>query len=134
MAHRNWIRKQKLKDVPGTEEAYQRYVEKGTNKPLGKLGNRFDFSKESPQANPDLLTESQGMYADSQMSDAQRIMGDAIEHLQGRQRDVYMLTMRQGMSLREAAALLGIAKGTAQVYKDRAIKFITDFCRQKLED
>lgn len=84
--------------------------------------------REHTQANPDVLpaTEIAGP------STPQLLMGEAIEHLQGRQREVYMLTMREDKSLAEAAEILGIEKGTAQRYKERAIKFIESYCKEAI--
>jgi DNA-directed RNA polymerase specialized sigma subunit len=65
----------------------------------------------------------------SSISPAQSLMGEAIEHLQGRQKEVYHLTMRDGKSLAAAGKILGISKDTAKDYKERAIKFITAYCR-----
>jgi DNA-directed RNA polymerase specialized sigma24 family protein len=79
---------------------------------------------EHPLANPDLLPESES----TAPSTPQLLMGEAIDHLQGRQREIYMLTMREDMSLAEAAEALGIEKGSAQKYKERAIKFIAQYC------
>lgn len=79
---------------------------------------------EHPQANPDVLPKTEI----AAPSTPQLLMGEAITHLQGRQREVYLLTMREDKSLAEAAEILGIEKGTVQVYKDRAIKFISAYC------
>jgi DNA-directed RNA polymerase specialized sigma24 family protein len=80
-------------------------------------------------SNPDVLPETEI----AAPSTPQLIMGEAILHLQGRQKEVYLLTMREGKSLAEAAEVLGMAKGTAQKYKERAIKFIENWCRQAIE-
>lgn len=64
---------------------------------------------------------------------AQFVMGEAIEHLQGRQCEVYLLVMREDKSLAEAGEILGITKATAQVYLGRAIKFIEAYCRQAIK-
>lgn len=69
------------------------------------------------------------MYAEGTPSTPQLLMGEAIMHLQGRQKEVYLLTMRDGKSLAEAAEVLGIEKGTAQRYRERAVKFLTVYCR-----
>jgi len=83
---------------------------------------------ENPLANPDVLPETEI----AAPSTPQLLMGEAVEHLQGRQREVYLLTMREGKSLAEAAEILGISKGTAQRYKERAIRFIESYCRQAI--
>lgn len=82
-------------------------------------------SQECAQANPDLLPETEI----AAPSTPQLLMGEAVEHLQGRQREVYLLTMREGKSLAEAAEVLGLSKGTAQTHKERAVKFITKWCQ-----
>ena len=79
-------------------------------------------------ANPDMLAETEI----AAPSTPQLLMGEAVEHLQGRQREVYLLTMREDKSLAEAAEILGIEKGTAQRYKERAIKFIESYCKQAI--
>lgn len=79
---------------------------------------------EHPLSNPDSLPEAE----DAAPSTPQLLMGEAIQHLQGRQREVYLLTMREGRSLAETAEILSIEKGTAQKYKERAIKFIEQYC------
>jgi DNA-directed RNA polymerase specialized sigma24 family protein len=79
-------------------------------------------------ADPDILPEMKI----ASPSTPQLIMGEAIDHLQGRQREVYILTMREGKSLTETAAILSIQKGSAQKYKERAIKFIENWCKQAI--
>ena len=93
--------------------------------------NRGDGTdmREHPQANPDVLPEMEI----AAPSTPQLLMGEAVEHLQGRQREVYLLTMREDKSLAETAEILGIEKGTAQRYKERAIKFIESYCRQAIK-
>jgi DNA-directed RNA polymerase specialized sigma24 family protein len=76
-------------------------------------------------ANPDILPKMEI----AAPSTPQLLMGEAVEHLQGRQREIYMLTMREDKSLAEAAEILNIEKGTAQKYKERAIKFIEGYCK-----
>jgi DNA-directed RNA polymerase specialized sigma24 family protein len=130
MKERTHVRTQKLTDVKGSPGAYERYItEHGFTTQKGKLGDRFDFVTEPTQANPDSLREDQATYADSQMTKAQELMGLAVEHLQGKQKQVYLLTLRQGLSIANAAKQLGITKSDAQGYRDRAIKFITSYCR-----
>lgn len=80
---------------------------------------------EFAQANPDVLPETET----AAPSTPQLIMGEAVEHLQGRQKEVYMLIMREGKSLAESAEILGIEKGSVQKYKERAVKFIETWCR-----
>ena len=84
-----------------------------------------DTIREDVCANPDKLAETES----GSPSSPQLLMGEAIAHLQGRQRECYLLTMREGKSLSETGEVLGITKRSAQQYKDRAIKFIAQYCR-----
>jgi len=84
--------------------------------------------QEQAQANPDVLPETEyGIPSTPQL-----ILGEAIEHLQGRQREVYLLTMREDKSFAEAAEILNISKSAVQMYKNRAVKFLTSFCEQAI--
>lgn len=91
-------------------------------------GDAHDAVREHPEANPDVLPETEI----AAPSTPQLLMGEAVEHLQGRQREVYLLTMREGKSLADAAEILGIEKGSAQKYKERAVKFIEQYCRNAM--
>lgn len=75
------------------------------------------------------LPEQEVIQLPSGPSEVQLIMGEAIALLKGRQKEVYLLTMRQGKSIADAAKILNIAKGAAQTYKLRAIKHISDYCQ-----
>lgn len=108
------------KDASHTEQS--QYWDDASNRGRKENGDGVD---EHPQANPDMLPEM----ANTGPSTPQLLMGEAIEHLQGRQREVYILTMREDKSLAEAAEILGIEKGSAQKYKERAIKFIEGYCK-----
>lgn len=88
-------------------------------------GENGDDAQEHPCANPDVLPETEI----AAPSTPQLLMGEAIGHLQGRQKEVYFLTMREDKSLAEAAEILGIEKGTAQKYRERAIKFVEQYCK-----
>lgn len=66
-------------------------------------------------------------------SSPQQLMGEAIEHLQGRQREVYILTMREDKSLSEAGEILAISKDSVRTYLDRAIAFISAYCQQGID-
>lgn len=63
----------------------------------------------------------------------QMLMGEAIEHLQGRQKEVYLLYMREDRSFAEVGEILGINRFTARDYLERAIKFITAYCEQGIK-
>jgi DNA-directed RNA polymerase specialized sigma24 family protein len=139
MSDRHFVKKQKVKEINGTSGAYEQWTEgrkgsrsKGYTRKDG-LDSRFGRVTEDVQANPDSLREDEAMYANTQPSTPQLIMGEAIQHLQGRQREVYLLTMREGKSLAEAAEVLSISKGTAQKFKERAIKFLTQYCKSAME-
>ncbi len=111
-----FVEKQDLGEITGSVHSYERYV----------AGSRDQ--EESALANPDCLPE-----CNTTPSTPQQLMGEAIEHLQGRQREVYILVMREDRSLAEAGEVLNISKSTAQTYLDRAIKFITDYCKQGID-
>lgn len=85
-------------------------------------------AREHPQANPDVLPETEI----AAPSTPQLLMGEAVEHLQGRQKEVYLLLMREGKSETEAAEILGIDRRIVHIYKDRAVKFITKYCKQAM--
>lgn len=108
------IEHQELKEQSGGVHSYERYV-------------TTHGGDEYAQANPDLLPEQ-----DHSPSTPQLIMGEAITHLQGRQKEVYIAIMRDDKSMAETAELLDITKGSVQVYLDRAIEFITAYCKQAL--
>ena len=90
----------------------------------GRYGKDEIGFKEHVQANTDVLCETEI----SNPSTPQLLMGEAIDHLQGRQLEVYLLTVREGRSLAEAAKLLGIEKSSAQKYRERAIAFLKQYC------
>lgn len=104
-----------------------------TQKVTERAGNRNSYENfvegesESCLANPDLIPEQP-----HSPSSPQLLMGEAIQHLQGRQKEVYSLVMREDKSLAEAGEVLDISKGSAQIYLDRAIKFITAYCEQAM--
>lgn len=128
------IKIQKLKEIKSNKDSsrgehspywdYARAHESiaGSHSPDG-VGMR-----ENSSANPDVLPETEI----AALSTPQLLMGEAVQHLQGRQREVYLLTMREDKSLAEVAEILSIEKGTAQKYRERAIKFIESYCRQAI--
>lgn len=83
---------------------------------------------ERPEANPDVLPETEI----AAPSTPQLIMGEAIEHLQGRQKEVYFLLMRESKTYEEVSEILNITRGAAQTYEKRAIKFIEAYCKQAI--
>ena len=84
-----------------------------------KRGSNEGRVQEHVLSNPDILQENEAVPSTPQL-----LMGEAVEHLQGRQRECYLLTMRAGKSFAEVAEILGIGKGRVQQYRERAIKFI----------
>jgi DNA-directed RNA polymerase specialized sigma24 family protein len=126
------VKIQKLKEVsgkehPGEHSPYWDYVRTHESIASSHGPNGVDMN-ERPEANPDVLPETEV----AAPSTPQLLMGEAVQHLQGRQREVYLLTMREGKSLAEAAEVLGIEKGSAQKYKERAIKFISAWCKNAM--
>ena len=112
-ARQRFVRSQETELVSGSVHSYENYVAKSRDQ------------EESVLANPDILPEK-----DTSPSSPQQLMGEAIEHLQGRQKEVYLLVMREDKSIAEAGEVLDISKGTAQTYLDRAINFITKYCQE----
>jgi DNA-directed RNA polymerase specialized sigma24 family protein len=106
----------------GEQSAYWDDVE--TNRGNKEQGD----AREHLQANPDALPETEI----AAPSTPQLLMGEAIEHLQGRQREVYILLMRENKSQEETAEILGIGRTAVQSYKNRAVKFITQYCKNAM--
>lgn len=131
---RHFVSAQGLSEIKGSSGAYEKWcAAHPTLHKKDRLGDRFDMVTENVRANPDGLREDEAMYTDNQPSTPQLLMGEAIQHLQGRQREVYLLTMREGKSLAEAAEVLSISKGAAQIYRQRAIKFLAAYCRAAIK-
>lgn len=66
------------------------------------------------------------------LTPAQKLMGEAVDKLQGQQKQVYILTVRLGRSLADAAKELHLSKWTVRTYHDRALRFITQYCRSAI--
>lgn len=124
---RGLVEKQKVSEIRGSTQSYESYVA-NTGYRNGGSDAVQDGYTEDAQANPDVLPEQ-----DSGPTTPQLVMGEAIEHLQGRQKEVYLLVMREDKSMAEAAEVLNVGKSTVQVYLERAIRFITAYC-QKAEE
>jgi len=134
MKNKKRVETQKLAEVAGSAGAYDKWRENHpTLRAKGKLGDRFDIVTEDLRANPDSLREDEALYANDHPSTPQYLMGEAVQHLQGRQRECYILTMREGKSFSEAAEILGIGKGRVQQYRTRAIKFISAYCEAAIK-
>jgi DNA-directed RNA polymerase specialized sigma24 family protein len=125
------IRLQKTKIVQSRKDAsrgeqspYWDYVKAKGSANASNNTNGVDMH-ERAEANPDVLpkTEIDGP------STPQLIMGEAISHLQGRQKEVYLLLMRESRTYEEVSEMLKITRGAAQTYERRAIKFIQDYCK-----
>lgn len=56
-------------------------------------------------------------------------MGEAIESLRGKQREVYFLTVREGMSVTEAAEALNMREPEVWDYHYRAIDSVERYCK-----
>lgn len=95
----------------------------------GRYNSDSGLFEENIRGNPDQLIDLD----DCGLSMARAIFGSAVEHLQGRQKEAYILHMREKKSLDEVATILSISKSSAQVYLTRAIKFISAYCRQAVE-
>lgn len=115
--------KQSVQSILRTDYDYEQFM-------AGQMKNEDGEPVECAQANPDVLPEGTSYFGDPQPTRAQLLMGEAIRHLQGQQKSVYTLTMRESYSLAEAAQKLGISKSTAQVYRERALKFIQQYCQR----
>lgn len=112
---RGLVDTQKLKERGGDAHSYERYTASVEN-------------TEDVLANPDCLADR-----DDRPTTPQQVMGEAIQHLQGRQREVYILVMREDKSMAETAEILDISKSTVQTYLDRAIGFITAYCKVAID-
>jgi DNA-directed RNA polymerase specialized sigma24 family protein len=130
MKKKSFIIHQKITEKQGNGESYGKWVFDNQRGDEGIEGPE----NEDRLANPDGCNESGRMYSNSQMTNAQALMGHAVEHLQGRQREVYLLTMRQGLSIAKAAAQLDITKSSAQVYRTRAINFVSKYCKDAIKN
>ncbi len=118
------VKVQKLGEIRGDANAYESWVEMNAHR--SEDGEPI----EPVQANPDSLPEGTSYFGDAQPTRAQMLMGEAVQHLQGRQKQVYELTIREGHSLAQAGKKLGVSKATAADYKERAIKFISQYCQR----
>lgn len=102
----------------------------GERSPYWDDVNNQEDGREHVLANPDSLP---GIEI-AAPSTPQLLLGEAIEHLQGRQKECYLLTMREGKSLSETGEILGISKDSARTHKDRAIKFLTAYCKAAMKN
>lgn len=111
---RKIVDQQDMRDVNGDSHSYENYTD--ANK------------AEHVLANPDCLADQP-----ARPSSPQLVMGEAVAHLQGRQKEAYLLVMREDRSFSEAAEILNVSKSTVQTHLDRAIAFITAYCKQAME-
>lgn len=125
----NYLMAKKRKGDIVNDERYKVVSERSPYWDDFSRGRGARGEQEHPLANPDVLPEQ----LCTAPSTPHLILGEAIEHLQGRQREVYLLTMRESKSLADTAEILGIEKSTAQKYKERAIEFITQYCKRAIK-
>lgn len=111
------IKKHNMQDEKGNADSLENYLK------------RNPHMNTDSRINPDSLETHDHLWGDSGMTRPQELMGEAIAHLQGRQREVYHLTMREGRTHTETGEILGISRDAVKDYKERAIKFITAYCR-----
>jgi len=122
--NRSFVRPQNDRNVKGTADSYGYYVRRS------RYDGETDRHIENLRANPDqYLADTEGLYSNYQPTRLAFVMGEAVDRLQGTQRDIYIKTMRQGMSIAEAGRTLGLSKGACQYHRDRAIAYVTGQCR-----
>lgn len=127
------VRLQKLKVIRSKKDASNGEYSPYWND-VERTGRLPDSSEEkglheNPIANPDMLPETEI----ATPSTPQLLMGEAISHLQGRQKEVYLLLMRESKTYEEVSEVLGIARGAVQTYERRAIKFISAYCAEAIK-
>ncbi len=115
---RGLVDNHKLSERKGNAQSYERYIAQS-------LGLE---DTEDVRANPDSLPEY-----DTAPSTPKLLMGEAVLHLQGRQREVYLLVMRENRSFADVGEILDISKSSVQTYLDRAIAFVTAYCVSAME-
>lgn len=125
------VRIQKVKVIKSRKDAslgesspYWDYVKSHESISSSHGPNAVDIN-ERAEANPDVLPETEV----AAPSTPQLIFGEAVEHLQGRQHEVYMLLMRESKTYEEVSEILDITRGAIQTYEKRAIKFIEQYCK-----
>lgn len=104
---------QKLQEINGNTHSYENYI---------------GAESEDAVANPDVLPEQHNSPSSPQM-----IMGEAIQHLQGRQKEVYIAIMRDDKTQEETAEMLDISRTSVRTHLDRAIGFISQYCRAAMD-
>ncbi len=114
---------QHLDEKVGSDAAYWNYINSSSH-----VRDSDDQLLECELANPDSLMDQS-----YKPSTPQLLMGEAVEHLQGRQKTVYLMHMREDMSFAEIGEALGLSKDTVRTYNDRAIAFITAYCKQAID-
>lgn len=107
------------KDASGGSSPYWEYTARSA---------REEEDTEDPRANPDMVAEGTGFFGSGEMTQPQFIFGEAVEHLQGRQKEAWMLVMREQLTEQEAAEVMGVRQQVVATYLKRATKFITRWC------
>jgi DNA-directed RNA polymerase specialized sigma24 family protein len=134
MSDRHLIKKHKIREINSDIDYNEWCRLHPTAFQKGILGDRFETVKEDIRANPDNLRSDETFYTHTELTEPQEIMGRAISQLQGRPKEAYLLTMREGKSLSEAAAILKVSKAAIQIYRQRAIKFIAAYCKLAMKN
>lgn len=110
---RGVVEQQEINERGGSSNSYERYSAENGESVLG---------------NPDLLPEQSHSPSNPQM-----IMGEAVEHLQGRQKEVYLMIMRDEKTQEETAEALDLSRASVRTYFDRAIAFISAYCKSAID-
>ena len=106
---------------------YWQFLDKLANKNGERGANGAIEFPEPPEANPDVLSEEEGIYS-RQLSDEAvfrlDVIKEAMSQLSEQQQRILKLVGEQGRSFDEAATVLGVSKGTVQQQLNRARKKI----------
>jgi RNA polymerase sigma factor (sigma-70 family) len=123
--------KQYVKDYKGEESPYHQYM---TNVIAAKDGAHKGGTKEYeefPEANPDVLCESDGLwYIRTDVNEEQlEMVQKAISYLTDKQKIVLQMVGYEGKTLENVGAILGISKGNVADLLKRARKIIKSKCK-----
>lgn len=113
--------KKSKKDYAGTEASpYQKWRE-------GRVSMEWDDS-EPAEANPDVLSTDQGLYASTPFIDEEQVeaVKAAVHLLSHKQRLALQLIGLEGKTYENAAAIMGISKGNVSDLINRARKIIIE--------
>ena len=114
--------KQVSKDYSkGESSPYNEYLDK-----KGDYNQEHDAS-EPTEANPDRLSEDQGLYYKREMDDNRLdIIRAVMSSLTDKQREILRLCGNEGRTIENCAAILKISRGTVQKTLDRIRKKVSD--------